>query len=259
MGEKTLEQIIMVMTDQHIPHLDERMERITMRVAEDYRRNITDFVFLGDGVDNPVMSEFPARPQDKTLLQEEVDAYVQHLNYYHAIAPKANLHIFQGNHDGSRLERTKSINRSLSSLRALEFKKLLKESAEEQGLALPFQYHETAKIKGVNFTHGDPRIDPYIKGGAAGVRRTAEVYPESGNIVMGHRHQVVTYPRLKGDAACYVVGAMFDIDQIAKQYKSFHGYENGFMLIRLQDNGEYQFDNLKVTKAPLKYGGKVYK
>jgi predicted phosphodiesterase len=254
--ETTLEKIV-VMADQHIPHLSERMERITLQYVKDNARNISNIVFLGDGVDNPAMSEFPPRPQDRTLLQEELDQYTRHMSKYSDAAKKANIHVLQGNHDFSRLERTKSLNRSMASLRALEFSKLLRESVDEQKLKLTYSFHETLKLKGINFTHGDRRIDPYLKDGKHGVKNTAHEYPHQGDVVMGHKHIVAQEPRPLGDSSVYVVGAMFDIDAIAKQYKAFHGYQNGFMVITVNGK-ELQFQNIAVGKQPLFIDGKRY-
>lgn len=253
---KKLEQIV-VMADQHIPFLSKRMERITLDYTKDNSLDIGKFVFLGDGCDNPGMSKFPQRAEDNQTLQEEIDAYITHINKYVEIVPDAEVVLIAGNHDKGRYDMVRSLNKNMASLRATEFENLLKESILNAGYHWDFSLHDVYTFEDVTFTHGDPRIDPYIKGGATGARRTAEMYPELGDIVMGHKHQVITYPRTKGDHSLYVVGAMFDIDEVAEQYKSYHGYQNGFLVIT--DEGKVkQFDNIEVKEKPLLIDGVEY-
>ncbi len=257
MEGKTLEKIVLVMADQHVPHLSERMEKITLKVAETYKRKITDVIFLGDGVDNPAMSVFPERPDNDSLLQGEIDAFVQHAEKYRAIVPSASMYYINGNHCKGRLDRVKNLNRSLAGLRNLQFESLIKEAASKYAPKLQLTFADTLRKYGINFTHGDRRIDPYVKEGVHGTVNTARLYPREGDIVSGHKHIVEQAARPLGDSAHYVVGAMFDLKEIAEQYKSCHGYQNGFMIIHITD-GKKQFDNLLVTDAPFIYQGIKY-
>lgn len=248
------------MTDEHFPFVSENMQQITQQYVANNHDRISHVVFLGDGIDNPGMSVFPEKPDHPTRLQDELDMLVDHIHNYHELAPHAKLLYCHGNHDVGRLESTKSLNRSMASLRSLQFKNLMKESALEQGYRLPVSFADSHRVGPFYFVHGDPRIDPYIKGGVTGTRRTAEMHPEEGNIVMGHQHRVVTHPRPKGDASVHVVGAMFDTNKIAQQYKSYHGYQNGFMVISYSDKFNwYQVENFTVPhKSGLYIDGEWY-
>jgi predicted phosphodiesterase len=257
MGLEEMVKQILVMADEHAPHIDERMARITKDYAANNREDIQHVVLLGDGVDNPGMSFFPERPDNKYTLQEEVDEYVRHLSDYAKILPNAKFHYIHGNHCKGRLDSTKNIKKSMAGLRNLKFEKIMQESMQEQGIKLDVDFQDNLVLWDTMFVHGDPRIDPYIKGGATGVRRTAEMYPFQGNLVMGHKHQVISYPRVKGDSSVYVVGAMFNIKDIAQQYKSYHGYQNGFMVVS-KDGKNLQFDNIEVKKGPLYIDGGIY-
>jgi hypothetical protein len=256
--ELTLEELVLAMGDQHIPHLSERMERITLSITKDNAKKIKHIIFMGDGVDNPAMSEFPERPDNDHLLQKELDEFVIHAEKYRKIVPNAKFYYINGNHCKGRLDRVKNLNRSLAGLRNLDFENLIKESCSKYAPKLSFSFHDTLRLKGINFSHGDKRIDPYIKEGVHGTANTARLYPFEGPIVTAHGHTVDQIPRPRGDCSCYRIGAMFDIDELAKQYRSFHGYQNGFMIIRISGEDK-QFDNLLVPKGEFIYGERRYK
>jgi predicted phosphodiesterase len=244
-------RMIVGMSDQHFPYIDEKMERITLKYFRKNKDKITDVVFMGDGVDNPAMSKYPQRPEDDTLLQEELDLYTEHIAKYAAIVPGANVYILAGNHDLGRFDMVKKMNRSLASLRALDFKKLLKESFQNHG-------------RKVEFTFGDPRIDTRLKGGVTGPRRNAESYPDFDcDIFYGHQHQAMKVPRPKSHFApeiksVYVVPAMGNIGKMEEQYKSYNSYQNGSVSIRYDDSGSKQVDLVEVKAGPLYLDGKKY-
>lgn len=257
--------ITLVMTDQHFPHIDKRMEDITLGYTKRNAKHIKNFVFLGDSVDNPKMSEFPQRADNNSVLQDEIDEFIQHVGKYHKLAPKAEIYILAGNHCVGRFERTKGLNPNLSSLRMLTFEGALRESVDKQELAYSFNFGNYFKLGSTVYTHGDPRIDPRLKGGVNGPRRTAEAYPDFDcDVVMGHKHQVVQEPRPKSHFAVrpssvYVVGAMFDVAKVEKHYTSYNAYQNGFLVVK-EAKGFKQIDNVEVrAKQPLYYDGCTYK
>jgi hypothetical protein len=255
---------IVVMADEHFPHIDKGMEKLTLQYVTDNKKYIESLVFLGDSVDNPKMSEFPSRADNNSILQDEIDQFVEHVNKYHKIVPKAQIYILAGNHCVGRFERVKGLNTNLSSLRMLTFQNALKESVEQQNLNYSFKFGNYFKIGDTVFTHGDPRIDPRLKGGMHGAKRTADMYPDFDcDIVQGHKHQVIKEPRPKSHFALsvsslYVVGAMFDISKVEKHYTSFNTYQNGFLVIRY-NKGQKQIDNIEVPREGVFYAGKQYK
>jgi predicted phosphodiesterase len=255
---------MVVMGDQHFPHIDPRMEQITLDYISHNRKAVDTLIFLGDSVDNPKMSEFPSRADNDSLLQDEIDQFTKHVYKYHKLVPKAEIYILAGNHCVGRFERVKGLNANLSSLRMLTFEKALKESIEEQGLGYKFRFNNYFKLGNTVFTHGDPRIDPRLKGGANGARRTAETYPDYDcDIVMGHQHRVIQEPRPKSHFALnttnvYVVGAMFDISKVEKHYVSYNAYQNGFLIIKYGKQFK-QINNVEIRKGqPVYVDGKKY-
>ncbi len=257
-------RMIVGMTDQHFPYVDERMERITLRYVRKNKSKITDIVFMGDGVDNPGMSKYPQRPEDDTLLQEELDLYTKHIGKYKEIVPNANIYVIAGNHDLGRFDSVKKMNRSLASLRALDFKKLLRESFKEQNINPEFEFGDYFKLGDNVFVHGDPKIDPRLKGGATGPRRTADTYPDfDSDIFYGHTHQAIKVPRPKSHFAkdiksVYVVPAMGNVAKMQEQYTSYNAYQNGFVSINYDKEGHKQVDLIEVTQSPLYLGGFKY-
>lgn len=261
---KNGQRITLGMADQHFPHISKDAERITLNYTKHNAKYIDAMVFMGDSVDNPKMSEFPARADNDSLLQDEIDQFIVHVNKYHEAAPKADIYILAGNHCVGRFERVKGLNANLSSLRMLTFEKALKESIKEQGFKYNIHFGNYFKLGNTVWTHGDPRIDPRLKGGANGVKRTADTYPDFDcDIMMGHGHRVIKEPRpkshfAKNTSSVYMVGAMFDVAKVAKHYTSFNAYQNGFAIIR-EGKGYKQIDNVEIRPGqPLYLDGKKY-
>jgi predicted phosphodiesterase len=259
------ERLLVAMGDQHFPHIDKRAEQITLQYVRNNRNKIDTLVFLGDSVDNPKMSEFPARADNDSLLQDEIDQFVKHVDKYHQLVPKAEIYVLAGNHCVGRFERVKGLNANLSSLRMLTFEKALQESVKEQGFKYSINFGNYFKLGSTVFTHGDPRIDPRLKGGANGAKRTADTYPDYDcDIVMGHQHRVIQEPRPKShfsrnNTSVYVVGAMFDVAKVEKHYTSFNAYQNGFLIVRT-GNGYKQITNIEIKRdQPLYVDGKRYR
>ena len=252
------------MGDQHFPHIDKRMESVTLKYVADHKKEVDTLIFLGDSVDNPKMSVFPSRADNDSLLQDEIDQFVAHVNKYHEIVPKADIYILAGNHCVGRFERVKGLNANLSSLRILTFDKALRESISEQKFKYNFKFSNYFKLGNTVYTHGDPRIDPRLKGGMYSVKRTADFYPDFDcDIVMGHGHRVIQEPRPKShfsrnNTSAYMVGAMFDVAKVEKHYTSFNAYQNGFA-IEITGKGFKQIENIEVKRdQPVYIDGKKY-
>ena len=252
------------LTDEHIPYVSEEM----VRVAEQYlaEEKPRYRVHGGDLIDNPGMSIFDPDPNHKRDTQDEIDEAVQYLHRLYQASPDTEVIILAGNHDVARLERLKSTRAfGLKNLRALDYKHLILESAEHQGLEIgdvKFAYDwELTAGDGVHFTHGDNRMDPRIKGGVTGPRRTAETHPFPGHIVYGHRHRAMTAAGPWGSRKVHQVAAMMDLNH--KAYMHHSDYENGFLVAKhnpkVRPKSTFHFQN--VVAAPngdIIIDGKLY-
>ncbi len=246
---------VVVYADRHTGLHDEKCDLILKQYMKDYQQNITHVVDLGDGIDNPNMSIFPVSPEVKESAQEEFDMYARHINEIKKILPKATIYIIKGNHDEARLSNAKTLNQGLASLRNLEFDRVLKEAITHEGgttnnlvMAGIEQTLQLTKNNKVLFTHGDPRINPNIKGGITGVRRTAESYPFDGSIYMGHGHHYIAHPRRYPGQQAVMLGGTFNIEKMQKAYTNSHPYTNGFGIIsynKAQDKTFFQYITIK--------------
>jgi len=259
-------ELIVVTADKHMPMLDKRADKIVYQYIKDNKDMVKYYVDLGDFIDNPNMSVFPLDPEYHWTAQQEIDMYIKNLKKYSQLIPNAEFILIKGNHDYGRIENTKRMNRGIASLRALKLENLLKEAMNKYNVNIKKLHIEDryilkkGKINPIIFIHGDPRLDPYIKSGVTGLRRTAEMYPLEGDIVIGHKHQIATYPRLLGETSIYSVGALMDIRKIAKQYISYHGYQNGFMVIAINPRtGESYFQQIPIIDGRAVINGKIYK
>ena len=104
-------------------------------------------------------------------------------------------------------------------------------------------------------------MDPRIKGGVTGPRRTAETHPFPGHIVYGHRHRAMTAAGPWGDRKVFQVAAMMDLTH--KAYMHHSDYENGFLVVhynpKVRPKPTFHFQN--VVAAPngdMLIDGRVY-
>lgn len=221
--------------DEHIPYLSEEMVRVAEQYLQDEKPKYR--IHGGDIFDNPGMSVFDPDPNHKRDTQDEIDETVRYLHRLYQASPKTEVVILAGNHDVARLERLKRTTPfALKNLRALDYPHLIMESAAHQDLDIgnPIFAYEWELGPGMLFTHGDPRMDPRIKGGVTGPRRTAETHPYQGHVVMGHKHkaQIATGPW--GDRKVVQVAAMIDLNH--KAYMHHSDYENGMLVVKYNPN-----------------------
>jgi len=226
-------------SDAHIKYGDEASIEIIKEYMRDNKKNITHILDLGDGVDNPFMSDFPVNADFNTSAQDEFDMYAEFTKDVHKIAPKANYYIVAGNHDKGRLNKAKNLNRGIASLRNVAYEAVLKEALTNQKVDLSkFTFvdgYKTLKLTRSNnltITHGDPRLDTNVKGGVTGARRTAEMYPVDGDIYMGHIHTSKTVPRRYPGKHLYSLPMIANIKAMKDVYLSYNPYENGFMIFK---------------------------
>lgn len=258
--------IAVVYGDRHTGIEDAPSDIILKKYIRDNKKDIKYVIDLGDGIDNPFMSDWPVDPKFKLTAQDELDMYAAHWNEINKLVPNATKVIIPGNHDSGRIIRSKNLKRGLASLRNLEYKNMLGEAFDQVGLdvekfIVPDVKYEAEFIKGQKdvFTHGDPRLDPNIKGGACAVRRTAEMYPSKGNIFMGHGHWYQTYPRKFPGTQCVMLGMMANIPEMEAHYVNFHPYDNGFGIIRYnRKEGLCIFDYVRIQNGLAVIDGKQY-
>lgn len=259
-------KIAIIECDNHYGVHSKSNESIMYQFLKDHKKQVTQVFNLGDEIDNPFMSDFSVNPSYNYTAQEEWDLFSQHVKKMVDLTHK-NLKytLIAGNHSLTRLDEKKNMNRGIASLRNLQYKNILKESLNDQGVDLknvkislkPLTYKFNKKNKAV-FTHGDPRLDRYIKGGSTGVRRTAEQYPFKGDIYMGHKHVFIDYPRLYEGTYVHSIGMMADKEQMAKNYLSYYTYECGFGIILYNDES-YFYQPVKIVNGEALILGKTYK
>lgn len=279
MGERNLESIVsdtmvnkndfkyaVLVTDRHTGIESDVCDKILKKYIKDNKSKITHYIDLGDGIDNPHMSHFPVDPKFIMTAQEEFDLYAAHLKDIHNLIPRAKKIIIAGNHDKSRLSNAKNLNRGLASLRNIQYENVLKEAMTNVGIPLKLWDigKNTATVKFTRsytdlFTHGDPRMDPNIKGGVTGIRRTAETYPHEGNVYMGHGHWFQRMPRKYPNKFVTMLGGMMDIKKMEKMYIGHHPYQNGFGVIKYNKKEDlYVFEYYPIVKGVTVIDGKIY-
>lgn len=257
---------ILIYADRHTGIESKESDNVIKKYIADNKKYIKYVIDLGDGIDNPFMSDFPVDPKFVLSAQEEFDMYAKHWYEIEKLVPNSKKVIIAGNHDKARLDKAKNLKRGLASLRNLQYESILKEALSNYNINLknftfadPNYELKVTKSNSALFTHGDPRLDPNIKGGVTGARRTAEMYPFNGNIYMGHQHHHIEYPRRFEGKHLVVLGGMFDIEKMKKMYMNQHPYENGFGVIFYNKKKDlYLFEYIKIEKGVAIINGKTY-
>ncbi len=253
--------------DRHTGLECKASDRILKNYIRDNKGRIGYVIDLGDGIDNPFMSVYPVDPSYKNTAQDEFDAYASHWKDIHKLVPRAKKILMAGNHDKTRLNNSKKINRGIASLRNLEYESILKESLTKKKVPLDNMVFADKEYK-INFTkdyqalfaHGDPKLNPNIKGGVTGPRRTAETYPFKGNIFLAHKHYYIQYPRQYDGSNLYHIDMMADIEDIKKAYMNYHPNSNGFMVINYNKRKNLAFaERIHINKGKALINGVVYK
>lgn len=232
-------------------HFDKQSDK-ALEIMYDYidrnKKDITHICDLGDGIDNPFMSHFPVDPYEITSAQEEFDMYAEHLKMLQDLSPRSAKYLMSGNHDKGRLNNAKNLNRGVASLRNLEYENVLLEAMNQAGVSdkkFFFCNREQdiplTKSNTVTIMHGDPRLNPYIKGGVTGIRRTAETYPNPNWLIMGHGHWYQNMPRMYDGKSAIMLGCMADKEIMKKAYPNYHPYGNGFGIMHYDKRKDKAF------------------
>lgn len=260
----------LVLTDEHIPFINEEMVKIAEAYLRDEKPKYR--IHLGDLIDNPGMSQFDSDPNYKRNTQDEIDEAVRYLNRLYEASPETQVVLLPGNHDVMRISRQKSFNANgMGSLRALDYQHLILESAQAQGLEIgnieivskPIRGTYTiGGEKGMMFVHGDSRMDARVRSGVTGLRNTAETHPFRGHIVMGHGHQIKEARARHHDRSVWMVGAMMDVDALEYNHQSL--YENGLMVVhfntQVRPRPTFHVQNLRLEKnGTMLIDGKEYR
>ena len=255
-----------ITTDRHTGIESKAADNILKSYISDNNKEIRYIVDLGDGIDNPFMSDFPVDPRFVKNAQDEFDLYAQHWKELNYLVPRAKKILIPGNHDKARLDKAKNMKRGLACLRNLQYESILKEAIRNQGVKLTnfvfanqnYQIQFT-KSNLDTFAHGDPRLDPNVKCGITGPRRTAMEYPVQGNIYIGHGHQHIEFPRRQPGKHLVMIAGMFDIEQMKKMYVSWHPYTNGFGVIKYNKKKDfYNFQYVPIVDNKAIIDGKLY-
>ena len=267
MGLEEMIKEMVITADRHTPIHSEEADSILKQYLEDNKRRIDHFVDLGDGIDNPYMSEFATDPWWKHNPQEEFDMYAEHIKEVQDIIPKAKKYLMAGNHDKGRLDNKKNMNRGLASLRNVQYEEVMREALSGAGVNLrkiiladgAYDIQLTKNNK-VTLMHGDPRLNPYIKGGVTGTRRTAELYPTDGDILMGHKHKFELFPRNFAGKICAVIDGIYDIKGMENAYLATHPYTNGFARILYDTKRDKRwFEHIDIKEGEAVIDGKTYR
>jgi len=256
-----------VVSDRHTGMEDQKFDSVLKQYINDNKKDISLYVDLGDFIDNPNCSQYVVSPEYKLSTQDEIDMYAEHLNDIHTMIPRAKKHVLMGNHDYARYNGAKSFNKGLASLRNANFENVMREATDHYKIPKgkvefhkkDFRHKFTPSYQAA-FTHGDPRMNPQLKGGLTGARRTAESYPFSGDIFSGHVHEHKTFPRQYDGMYHHVCGMGADVKKMQNAYMNHHPYTQGFFVIKYNKNSDKHFvDYHEVKKGMAVIDNKVYK
>jgi len=253
---------VLYTTDHHYPYHSEEMKKVELDILREEKPKY--HILGGDWIDASGLSSFLPKAGYIDETQNEVDGFVQYLSEMHVASPDTKRIMIYGNHDWARLQRAKAESPfGLAGLRVLNFETLFKEAATFYNVEigdLDFT-KEWFLGKGMKFIHGDNRMDPMIKGGVTGMRRTVSEYPGDYHIMMGHGHRKQVGVHAFRKRQVHMFGAMMDVNKVG--YTTHSQYENGLGLVHYSPNSRpnpiYHIENMKKEEnGDVLLNGKLY-
>jgi len=239
--------VAMVMGDHHFPFEDKAAVRITNHVLKDLQPET--IYLIGDLADFYQCSTFDKDPRRIGNLQQDLDKVISYLGNVRKLAPSADIHYSEGNHE-TRLTRNLKKNPELYGLRALTIPALLEFDKNE------IKYHPKEKpIVKNNFmiTHGD-------------IVRKHSAYTARGMIdkkgisgISGHTHRLGSHflTNYSGPHAWYENGSLCDPSQEYMSGKP--NWQHGFSLIYFKKGSKrFHVEQIPISSGKCLVNGAEY-
>lgn len=143
-------EIVLTYGDLHIPKHDRECCRILLDIIEDLQPDV--IIDGGDLVNADSLSDWPKKPDALDTLQAELDEAFRWMLSVTIVSPKADRIVLRDNHFWGRMERKRTREFWLNSLRAVDTDSLLRLSDAGWRSAEMWIWKDT-----LIFVHGDDR------------------------------------------------------------------------------------------------------
>lgn len=249
---KYKEGIHLVLSCLHIPFENKQLINSLIKFINDYEDNIKGFHLIGDFIDmrSLAFQEKGNVPIFGLTLGYEYKKANEALDLFDSKLPKnIDKSYIWGNHEDrySRLKGSTDANQYMDALPSPTQALKLKERGYEVKENWKEDYIQLGKIQ---LIHG-------IFCSATPARKHLNVMKTS--VMFGHSHRIDTY--YETDNGSFNIGCLADIDSNGFKYLSRVerlNWKNGFGLIHLDSDGNFQADVIHCLNGSFFYGGKKY-
>lgn len=233
--ENTLEIFI---TDTHFPLIDRQFEILARKVVKELQPNI--LWFNGDICDFTQVASFLVNTNELPKLQEQLDKTYNGLKAFRELAPNAEMHFKEGNHEERMYKYLTKHAPAAATLKCTEVNKLLKLDI------LNCQFHsnnEKNKIGHLYHLHGNEISTGTQNPARVMLNRTNE------NVIFGHVHKfsmAQSRDLKRENRLCVSVGCGQDIDSVGFDFNP--QWCNGLAIVHYSKKGFFHIDPVPMFK-----------
>jgi len=241
-------QTAVVVGDIHFCYEDKDSVNILYQILEDIRDEISEYIDLGDGVNNDALSKYQSVEDKQYTLYEEIEAYRSHMLHVKDILHEDTKYIVtEDNHFHLRKKRFLSENPAFRGL-IPDLSDIFNKEIPHAQLYFPFGQDRFGCIHGVSFAK-------YF------TRNHLDMYGRY-DVICGHTHTMQSFVSSSGtinDEARRSYG----IPSMCKRMSYVNGIPtrqmNGFAVITYDENtNNYNIEYIIVEKGSAMFRGKIY-
>ena len=234
---------ILLLSDIHVPY--HNIDAITKAIEYGKQQNVNAIVFNGDTVDCYALSRYERDPRKRSFA-EELEATRQLLKVFRKEFDGVPFYFKLGNHE-ERYEaylRTKAP--ELIGTADFTMDQLLRFG--ELGCEL-IQDKRVIKAGKLSIMHGHE----FGRSVFSPVNPARGYYMRAkASVICGHNHQTSEHSESNLDGKVVTTWSTGCLSELHPGYMPVNKWNHGFAVIRVDDNGDFEVDNLRIIKGKVR-------
>ncbi len=238
-----------VISDQHIPYLDEPANKLVFNFIKDFKPDYIDI--LGDLIDFYQCSKFLKSPERKETIQDDIDRGKIYLSELRSISPDSIITLHYGNHMTRIKKYIWKVAPELHCIRSLDLDFML----DTKNLNIKtIREDEGYEIRGeLVLTHGTI----VSQDSAMTARRNLQKYGHS--VLCGHTHRLGSHYKsdLRGVVGAWENGCLCKMSLSKEWGREVPNWQTGFSLIFFT-NHRFNIQQVPIIENKMLFGEKEY-
>lgn len=237
----------LIIPDIHVPHEDYRALKVIKDLAK--KEQFEQVKILGDLVDFYALSNFDKDPERITGLQQEIDVARYHLQELRSALPKADITMYEGNHE-FRLLRYLKQNPAMSSL------EVVNNVPSILGLKdFDIKYKKNEDVHSLLGKHGN------VVRGHSSYTAKGEFDREGTSGFSGHTHRMGAHyiTNRSGQHAWFEMGHLCNEDGADYMEGRVANWQKGFGILHYDTKlNTWKMEQIPINKNSFIYNDQVY-